>query len=90
MKHFCQCVALVLVATSCARDASENAGSTSAASEMDRATSAAAVSNAIAANPAAADSILRAHGYTTADFERLMYDIASDSAMSARYAAAKR
>ena len=54
-----------------------------------RARAAAAVANAIAAKPSAADSILRAAGYTPEEFEQLMYDIAADSAMSAAYTTAK-
>jgi len=60
-----------------------------ATSATDRAVTAAAVANAIAANPSAADSILQAAGYTPAGFQELMYDIAADSAMSAAYAAAR-
>ena len=60
-----------------------------ATSPADRAVAAAALANAIAANPAAADSILQAAGYTPAGFQELMYEIAADSAMSAAYAAAR-
>ena len=56
----------------------------------DRATKAATVSNAIAAKPAAADSILKANGYTAESYQATMYEIAKDSAESARYAAALR
>ena len=56
---------------------------------VDRATTAAGVANAIAANPPKADSILGASGYTAESFQRLMYEIAADSAMSAAYAAAR-
>ena len=55
----------------------------------DRARTAASLANAIAANPSAADSILKAGGHTRESFEALMYEIAADSAMSAAYAAAK-
>jgi hypothetical protein len=74
----------------CAREADntrDTAGTPGALA--DSATSAATISNAIAANPAAADSILRANGHTADTFERLLYDIAADSAMSARYASAR-
>ena len=64
------------------------AGSTTG-STADRARNAAAVANAIAANPARADSILQAAGYTRDSFQAVMYEIAADSAMSAVYAAAK-
>jgi hypothetical protein len=56
----------------------------------DRTVTAAHVSDAIKAHPAAADSILKANGYTRESFEREMYDIAADSARSAAYVAAKR
>ena len=56
----------------------------------DRTVTAAHVSNAIKAHPAAADSILKVNGYTRESFEREMYDIAADSARSAAYVAAKR
>lgn len=81
---------LLLLAAACAggddrRDTNAAADTTAAG----RARSAAAVANAIAAKPEAADSILKAAGHTPEEFEALMYDIASDSAMSAAYAAAK-
>jgi hypothetical protein len=62
--------------------------SASTASTGDRAGTAANVANAIRANPAAADSILTANGFTRDSFEELMYEIAADSALSATYAAA--
>lgn len=58
------------------------------ASTGDRAQTAANVANAIRANPAGADSILTANGFTRDSFEELMYEIAADSALSATYAAA--
>ncbi|HWE40875.1 MAG TPA: hypothetical protein VG432_00085 [Gemmatimonadaceae bacterium] len=61
-----------------------------AAAANDRARTAASVANAIEANPAKADSILEAAGYTRDSFQRAMYEIAADSAMSADYAAAKK
>ena len=92
MRYPCLVAALVLVA-GCAR--AEKAADTNTtvvadAAETDRARTAANVANAIAANPAAADSILTAAGFTRDSFEQLMYEIASDSAMSATYASAKR
>ena len=87
--------AAVLVTTlGCARDDHSDADTTadSAAatgSTADRARNAATVANAIAANPARADSILQAAGYTRDSFQQMMYEIAADSAMSAVYAAAK-
>jgi hypothetical protein len=73
-------LAAVLLSAACAR---EGGGS-------DRATQAAAVSNAIAAKPAAADSILKANGYTVESYQNAMYEIAKDSAESVRYSAALR
>lgn len=50
---------------------------------------AATTAKAIEANPAGADSILKAAGHTRESFQALMYEIAADSAKSATYAAAK-
>lgn len=86
------CAALLVLATACARkesDTPNTVGATASAPASDRAATTAAVSNAIAANPAAADSILQANGFTREEFQRVMYEIASDSAQSAAYAAAK-
>jgi hypothetical protein len=63
--------------------------SASDASASDPVVKAAATANAIKARPAAADSILAAAGYTRDSFQKLMYEIAADSAKSATYAAAK-
>ena len=88
------CAALLTIAA-CARDASDTAdtaGARSAAATASASSTpeqAAAVSNAIAANPAGADSILKANGHTPESFEQLMFRIAADSASSATYAAAK-
>jgi len=56
---------------------------------MERVAEAARVANAIEGLPGSADSILKAAGHTPESFERLMYEIAADSAMSAAYAAAR-
>ena len=83
-------VFLLALATACAGgDDRSDTGAAADTTAAGRARSAAAVANAIEANPAAADSILRAAGHTAEEFEALMYDIAADSAMSAAYAAAK-
>ena len=82
--------AISILALGCAEG--DDRSSSSAASDtsaVGRARSAAVVANAIAAKPAAADSILRAAGYTAEEFEALMYRIAADSAMSAAYATVK-
>ena len=80
-------VVALLGATGCARV--EGSGDAATGSPASRAAKAATIANAITANPGAADSILRASGYARASFQKLMYDIATDSAMSAAYAAAK-
>ena len=82
--------AVLLAATGCARgEEKSDTAVVAAAPNADRAVTAAATANALAANPAAADSILRAAGYTRDSFQALMYEIAADSAMSAAYAAAR-
>lgn len=84
---------LLLAATGCARGGEQpdaaGAAAAATASTADRALTAAALANAIAANPMATDSILSAAGYTPDSFQQLMYEIAADSAMSAAYAAAR-
>ena len=86
--------ALLLTALGCAGGERSDADTTpaasaSTASPADRARAAAAVAKAVEANPAGADSILQAAGYTRDSFEKTMYEIAADSVMSAAYAAAK-
>jgi hypothetical protein len=49
-----------------------------------------AVARGIEANPAAADSILAAHGLTALGLDSLMYTIAEDSTAAAAYANALR
>ena len=87
-------VLLVSVAACAKPDAgTDTAGATTALAPApaapDSATIAATIANAIAANPAKADSILQANGHTAQSFEDLTFRIAADSAMSARYAAAR-
>lgn len=85
-------LALLMTAAACAGPKAakqDTATTTATATPADRAAKAAAISNAIAANPAAADSILKANGYSQEQFQKEMYDIAADSAQSAAYAAAK-
>ena len=69
---------------------SKGAASGDATTTDDTAVKAANVANAIGANPAGADSILKANGYTRESYDKQLMDIAADSAMSARYAAAKK
>jgi hypothetical protein len=85
---------LLLTATGCTSDETPAADTTAAtagaqAGASERAVTAARVADAIARSPNAADSILSAAGYTPESWERLMYDIAADSAEAAAYAAAR-
>ena len=50
----------------------------------------AAAANAIEAQPAAADSILQAHGMTRVAFDSLLYEIAADPNLTAAYQEARR
>lgn len=95
MRFLCLGAVLLLAATGCVRgesdgrDTARDSSAVAGAPNTERARSAAAVADAIAANPSAADSILTAAGYTRESFQRLMYEIAADSGMSAAYASAK-
>lgn len=86
--------ALLLATVACASGEKKSdttaAAATLATPADNRARTAASVANAIEANPAKADSILKAAGYTRDSFQQAMYEIAGDSAMSADYAAAKK
>lgn len=68
----------------------EGAAAAKVASNVDRARDAARVANAMKEHPAAADSVLAAAGFSRDSFEKTMFEIAADSAMSAEYAAAKK
>ena len=81
-------VALLAVALACAGDAAPE-GNAADTTRAGRARAAAAVADAILARPQAADSILRAAGYTADEYGQLMYDIAADSVMSAEFTAAR-
>ena len=91
MRYLCLGAALLLTAGGCMRGekGSDTAAAVAANPDEDRARAAAAVANAIERNPAGADSILRAAGYTRESFQQAMYEIAADSAQSAAYTAAK-
>jgi hypothetical protein len=78
----------LLAVGACAKG--DGAADSTAMASDDPAVKAANVANAIAANQAGADSILTANGYTRESFDKQLLDIAADSAMSARYTAAKR
>jgi hypothetical protein len=90
MKSITSFMAAVLLAAACAKGDSSGDTSAAASTTMDANAKAAMVSDAIAANPSKADSILTANGYTKESFEREMYEIAADSSRSAAYAAAKK
>lgn len=83
--------AALLLTAGCMRGEqdSDTAAAVTTSPGEDRARTAAAVANAIERNPAGADSILRAAGYTRESFQQAMYEIAADSAQSAAYTAAK-
>lgn len=88
--------AALLALSACAKpDQAPNAatatGATGATTSpaASRARTAALTANSIAAHPAAADSILKAGGYTPDGFQKLMYEIAADPAMSAEYASVR-
>lgn len=53
-------------------------------------TDVAAVADAVEAQPAAADSILRAHDMTRATLDSLLYEIAADPTLTAAYQDARR
>ena len=91
MKAITLAALAILAVGACAKgDAgTDTTSATSATTTEDPAVKAATVANAIGANPTAADSILTANGYTRDSFDKQLLDIAADSAMSARYAAAK-
>ena len=84
MRVLVAAAALALIISACAKTDGPAVGTAS-----DDPAVAAATAKAIEASPAAADSILKAAGHTQESFEKLMYDIAADSAKSAAYAAAK-
>lgn len=82
-------VALLAVSACAKGDKGTDTTVVAATSNADRAISAAMTANSMAANPSGADSILKAAGYTRDSFDKLMFEIAADSAMSAAYASAR-
>lgn len=82
-------LAALLAVSACAKNDKTADTGQLAPSPVDLARSAALTANAVAANPAAADSILKAAGHTQESFQRQMYEIAADSEMSAAYTSAK-
>lgn len=89
MRRLCVAAALMVVAACAKGDRQTDTAAVASDPNTERARKAALVADAIEANPAAADSILRASGYTRESFETAMYEIAADSAMSETYVAAK-
>ena len=82
--------AAMLLAGGCGprgEEAAEAEGNSSVMAEVDRAV---ATAQAIQAKPAAADSILAAHGLTRAGFDSLMYAVAADPALALAYAEGMR
>jgi hypothetical protein len=81
-------IAAALLFAACAKpDAASD--TTAATAGMDSNAKAAMVSDAIMANPAAADSILKANGYTAESFQAEMFAISADSSRSAMYVASR-
>jgi len=78
----------LIVATAACGGASDTSADTAAA--PDEVAIAIAISNAISANPAAADSALQANSLTREGLDALLFRIAADSAMSVRYTAGLR
>ncbi len=84
-------LAALLAVSACAKnDKTTDTSAGLAPSPTALARTAALTANALAANPTAADSILKAAGHTQESFQRQMYEIAADSEMSAAYASAKK
>jgi hypothetical protein len=81
-------LAIATLMTACVR--AETAADSTATTTSDPVITAAATAKAIEANPAGADSILKAAGHTPDSFQQLMYDIASDSTKAAAFAAARK
>ena len=84
-------LAALLAVSACAKnDKTADTAAQLAPTPVELARSAALTANALAANPTAADSILKAAGHTQESFQRQMYEIAVDSEMSAAYASARK
>jgi len=92
MRYISSLAAVLLVLAACSRSDSSTLDTSASATSgtADRTTTAAMVANAIKANPAGADSILKANGYTADSYQREMYAIAADSQRSAAYADARK
>ena len=92
MRYISSLAAVLLVLAACSRSDSSTLDTSASATSgtADRTTTAAMVANAIKANPAGADSILKANGYTADSYQREMYAISADSQRSAAYADARK
>lgn len=82
-------IAVALFTAACAKPDAASDTTAAASASMDANAKAAMVSDAIMANPAAADSILKANGYTAESFQAEMFAISADSSRSAMYVAAR-
>lgn len=81
---------ILLLAGACSRPAEEPADVALGSAVMTPLDRAVSVARAIQAAPAAADSILAAHGLTRAGLDSLLYAIAADSALARAYTEAMR
>jgi hypothetical protein len=79
----------LLVGSACSSPGRDAAG-TAGRDTTTRFDHAVAAARAVQGNPAAADSILAAHGFTRAGFDSLMYEIAADSQQARVYTEAIR
>jgi hypothetical protein len=78
---------LALLAFACGKTANDDSDTDTVAPEV---TKAAAIADAIEANPDAIDEILAKHSMTADSFRDLMYDIAADAKMSADFERARK
>lgn len=95
--RFTMIAAAILTLGACARDQAGTTADTVAQAAVPAVPAvpaevqhAVAVERGVQAAPNKADSVLAAHGLTTAGFDSLMYRIAADSALRAAFAAARR
>ncbi len=84
------CGTALILAAACSRPGEEAASAPSGVPALSAVDRAVATAQAIQAKPAAADSILAAHGLTRAGFDSLMYEVAADPALAQAYTEAMR
>ena len=82
--------AVLVLAAGCGGPGEAPSGAAAGAPTQSEVDPAVAVAQAVRANPAAADSILAAHGLTRDGFDSLMYDVAADAQRAQAYAEAMR